>query len=80
MRVDREPTGWLRLLAATGPVRAAALARLHEMLVRAARREVARRGPWLRITGQGEHDRVRDRAAAAAVDQGDDGGHRRAGK
>jgi len=67
------------LLAATGPVRAAALARLHEMLVRAARREVARRGLWLRIPGQGEHDRVRDRAAAA-VDQGDDGGHRRAGK
>jgi hypothetical protein len=42
---------WLQALADTGPRRESALAELHAMLVRAARREVARRGPHQQITG-----------------------------
>jgi len=42
-RLDPDSAGWLRMLAGTGPAREAALARLHEMLVRIARGEVGRR-------------------------------------
>jgi RNA polymerase sigma-70 factor (ECF subfamily) len=42
---------WLQALADTGPRRESAVAELHAMLVRAARREVARRGPHQQITG-----------------------------
>ena len=42
---------WLRALADAGPQREAALARLHEMLVRIARSEARRRGPRLQLTG-----------------------------
>ena len=54
------------MLADTGPQREAALARLHELLVRIARREVARRGPRLRITGP-ELDDLAYQAAADAL-------------
>ena len=50
-RLDPDSAGWLRMLAGTGPEREAALARLHEMLVRIARGEVGRRAPRLQLTG-----------------------------
>ena len=54
------------MLAETGPRREAALARLHELLVRVARAEVARRGPRVRITGP-ELDDLACQAAADAL-------------
>jgi RNA polymerase sigma-70 factor, ECF subfamily len=64
--LDAESAGWLRALAAVGSRREAALARLHEMLVRVARGEAARRGPRLRITGP-ELDDLAYQAAADAL-------------
>ena len=54
------------MLAETGPRREAALARLHELLVRVARAEARRRGPRVRITGP-ELDDLAYQAAADAV-------------
>ena len=65
-RLDPESAGWLRAVADTGPLRDAALARLHVLLVRIARGEVARRGPRLRITGL-ELDDLACQAAADAL-------------
>ncbi|HEX9529351.1 MAG TPA: hypothetical protein VF951_17775, partial [Streptosporangiaceae bacterium] len=65
-RLDAESAEWLQTLAETCPQRDAALARLHEMLVRIARGEVARRGPRLRITGP-ELDDLAYQAAADAL-------------
>jgi len=65
-RLDPESAEWLRTLAGTSPRREAALARLHEMLVRIARSEVRRRGPRLRITGP-ELDDLAYQAAADAL-------------
>ena len=65
-RLDAESAEWLRVLAGTGPQREAALARLHEMLVRVAHGEVRRRGPRLRITGP-ELDDLAYQAAADAL-------------
>jgi RNA polymerase sigma-70 factor (ECF subfamily) len=64
--LDTESAEWLRVLAGSGPRREAALARLHEMLVRVARAEVRRRGPRLRITGP-ELEDVAFQAAADAL-------------
>ena len=64
--LDAESAGWLRALAEAGPRREAALARLHEMLVRSARGEAARRGPRLRIAGP-ELDDLAYQAAADAL-------------
>src|SRR5256884_604720 len=64
--LDPESAWWLGVLAETGPRREAALARLHELLVRIARAEVARRGPRLRITGP-ELDDLACQAAADAL-------------
>ena len=50
-RLDSDSAEWLRALADAGPQREAALARLHEMLVRIARSEARRRGPRLQLTG-----------------------------
>ncbi|HET6692628.1 MAG TPA: sigma-70 family RNA polymerase sigma factor [Miltoncostaeaceae bacterium] len=44
---DRESREWVRALRAPGAEGRAAMARLHEHLLRAARSEVARRGPGL---------------------------------
>ena len=63
---DSESAEWLRVLTCTGPVREAALARLHALLVRIARAEVARRRPWLGITGP-ELDDLAYQAAADAL-------------
>jgi len=65
-RLDHESAEWLRGLGEAGPRREAALARLHELLVRIARREVARRGPRLRISGP-ELDDLACQAAADAL-------------
>jgi RNA polymerase sigma-70 factor (ECF subfamily) len=64
--LDAESAGWLEALAGVGPRREAALARLHEMLVRIARGEAARRGPRLRIAGP-ELDDLAHQAAADAL-------------
>ena len=53
------------MLADPGAPREAALARLHEMLVRIARTEVGRRAPRLRLTGP-ELDDLAYQAAADA--------------
>jgi RNA polymerase sigma-70 factor (ECF subfamily) len=65
-RLDPESAEWLQALASTGRLREAALARLHAMLVRAARGEVQRRGTRLRITGP-ELDDLACQAAADAL-------------
>jgi RNA polymerase sigma-70 factor (ECF subfamily) len=64
--LDPDSAEWLRLLAGTGPPREAALARLHEMLVRIARGEVGRRAPRLRLAGP-ELDDLAYQAAADAL-------------
>jgi len=64
--LDADPAEWPRLLAGTGPQREEALVRLHEMLLRIARGEVARRGPRLRLTGP-ELDDLAYQAAADAL-------------
>jgi RNA polymerase sigma-70 factor (ECF subfamily) len=66
-RLDAESAEWLRALGDTGPRREAALARLHELLVRVARGEVARRGPRLRITGPELEDLAYQAAADALL-------------
>jgi RNA polymerase sigma-70 factor, ECF subfamily len=65
--LDAESAGWLGALAEAGSRREAALGRLHEMLVRVARGEVARRGPRLRITGPELEDLAYQAAADALV-------------
>jgi RNA polymerase sigma-70 factor (ECF subfamily) len=65
-RLDPDSAGWLQMLAGTGPAREAALARLHEMLVRIARGEVGRRAPRLQLTGP-ELDDLAYQAAADAL-------------
>jgi RNA polymerase sigma-70 factor (ECF subfamily) len=65
--LDAESAEWLRALAEAGPQREAALGRLHEMLVRVARGEAARRGPRLRITGPELEDLAYQAAADALV-------------
>jgi len=65
-RTDAETADWVRVLAGAGPERDAALVRLHAMLVRIARAEVARRGPRLRISGP-ELDDLAHQAAADAL-------------
>ena len=64
-QLDPESAGWLGALADHGARREAALARLHEMLLRIAQRECRRRGPRLRITGP-ELDDLAYQAAADA--------------
>jgi len=64
--LDAESAGWLRALAEAGPRREAALVRLHEMLVRVAHSEAARRGPRLRIAGP-ELDDIAYQSAADAL-------------
>jgi RNA polymerase sigma-70 factor (ECF subfamily) len=65
-RFDADSAEWLRLLACAGPQREAALAQLHEMLVRIARGEVRRRAPRLDINGP-ELDDLAYQSAADAL-------------
>jgi RNA polymerase sigma-70 factor (ECF subfamily) len=64
--LDAESAEWLRALGAVGPPGEAALARLHELLVRIAQAEVTRRGPRLRVSGP-ELDDLAYQAAADAL-------------
>jgi RNA polymerase sigma-70 factor, ECF subfamily len=64
--LDPDSEQWVRALAATGAEREAALAGLHELLVRVARGELRRRGPGLGITGP-ELDDLAFQAAADAL-------------
>jgi len=63
---EAESVDWPRALAGTGPQREEALARLHALLLRIARGEVARRGPRLQLTGP-ELDDLAYQAAADAL-------------
>ena len=65
-RLDAESAEWLQALAGAGRQREAALARLHELLLRIARREATRRAPRLSISGP-ELDDVAHQAAADAL-------------
>jgi len=65
-RLDPDSAAWLADLAGPGPQQEAALARLHAMLVRIARREAARRAPRLQLAGP-ELDDLADQAAADAL-------------
>ena len=65
--VDPESAEWLSTLAGSGAQREAALARLHEMLLRIAHRECRRRSPRLRITGPELEDLAYQAAADALV-------------
>ena len=65
--LDAESAAWLQGLGGDGARRDAALARLHERLVRIARREVARRGPTLAITGPELEDLAYQAAADALL-------------
>jgi RNA polymerase sigma-70 factor, ECF subfamily len=64
--LDAESAEWVRALAGAGAAREAALARLHGLLLLIARREAARRGPRLAITGP-ELDDLAYQAAADAL-------------
>ena len=66
-RLDPESAEWLRVLAAAGPAREAALARLHATLLRIAQREVRRRAPRLRIAGPEAEDLAYQAAADALM-------------
>jgi RNA polymerase sigma-70 factor (ECF subfamily) len=61
-----EPDDWVRALSADGAERERAAARLHGMLLRAARAETRRRGGQLRICGP-ELDDLAHQAASDAV-------------
>src|SRR5215469_7019462 len=64
-RLDPESAGWLSALTGTGAEREAAVERLHGLLVRIARGEVARRGPRLQLTGPELDDRAYEAAGEA---------------
>jgi RNA polymerase sigma-70 factor (ECF subfamily) len=66
-RPDPESAEWLRVLAEAGPRHEAALARLHEMLLRIAQAEARRRGPRMRITGPELEDLAYQAAADALM-------------
>src|SRR5579862_1877906 len=66
-RLDPESAEWLRVLGRGDQEREVALARLHEMLLRIAQREVRRRGPRLRITGPELEDLAYQAAAVALM-------------
>jgi RNA polymerase sigma-70 factor (ECF subfamily) len=64
---DAESREWLRCLRATGAERDGAIARLHALLLRAARFEVARRRPALPHLRGGDLDDIANQAADDAL-------------
>lgn len=64
--MDSESAGWIKSLSAEGPAKEAAVARLHELLLRIARSEVHRRSSYLRFSGV-ELDDLAYQAAADAL-------------
>ena len=66
--LDRESRDWLETLSATGPPREAAVERLHALLLRAARFEVARRQRAVGVSGgSGDLDDLAMHAADDAL-------------
>ena len=65
--LDAESREWLRSLRATGAERDTAVARLHALLLRAARFEVGRRRPALPHLRGGDLDDIADQAADDAL-------------
>jgi len=65
--LDPESRQWLASLEATGPARDEAVARLHALLLRAARFEVARRRPALPHLRGGDLDDLANQAADDAL-------------
>ena len=65
--LDEESRAWLRDLRADGPVKDAAVARLHALLLRAARFEVGRRRPSLLHLRGSDLDDVANQAADDAL-------------
>ena len=65
--LDAESREWLRCLRASGVERAEAVARLHALLLRAARFEVARRRPTLPHLRGGDLDDIANQAADDAL-------------
>ena len=65
--LDPESAEWCQALASTGRLQEAALGRLHQLLVRIARGEIARRGPRLGITGPELEDLAYQAAADALL-------------
>jgi RNA polymerase sigma-70 factor (ECF subfamily) len=65
--LDAESREWLRSLRATSPTRDDAIARLHELLLRAARFEVARRRPTLPHVRGDQLDDIANEAADDAL-------------
>ena len=65
--LDRDSREWLRGLRSEGPTREEAIARLHALLVRAARFEVARRRPTLPHLRGDELDDIANEAADDAL-------------
>jgi RNA polymerase sigma-70 factor (ECF subfamily) len=65
--LDEESRRWLRELRAVGPVRDETVARLHELLLRAARFEVAKRRRTLPHVRGGEFDEIALEAADDAL-------------
>jgi RNA polymerase sigma-70 factor (ECF subfamily) len=64
---DTESREWLRSLQGDGGEREAAIGRLHELLLRAARFEVSRRRPAMPQVRGGELDEIAAEAAADAL-------------
>ncbi len=67
LALDEESRAWLRELRAEGAAREAAVARLHGLLLRAARFEVARRRPAMRSLRGDELDDIAMEAADDAL-------------
>jgi RNA polymerase sigma-70 factor (ECF subfamily) len=65
--LDDESREWLRSLRDDGPVRVQAIARLHELLLRAARFEVDRRRPTVPHLRGGDMDDIANQAADDAL-------------
>jgi RNA polymerase sigma-70 factor (ECF subfamily) len=65
--LDPESREWLRSLRASGPERDEAISRLHALLLRAARFEVARRRPTLPHLRGGDLDDIATQAADDAL-------------
>jgi RNA polymerase sigma-70 factor (ECF subfamily) len=65
--LDEESAGWVQALSGTGAERDVAFDRLHEMLVRAALREVRRRATRSPVTGPALTDVAHQAASDAMV-------------
>jgi RNA polymerase sigma-70 factor (ECF subfamily) len=65
--LDADSRRWVQELSAHGPVRDAAVARLYELLLRAARFEVSRRRRALPHVRGGDHDDLAQQAADDAL-------------